>query len=75
MHCLFFKPFIFAFLSVDMEGSHSSPPPTSVSSPNSLHHDERVRLASPASSVANVEVGQDLTSRNEVGHHHDHSFS
>ena len=64
-----FQAFIFAFfLSVDMEGSHSSPPPTSVSSPNSsLHHDERVRLSSPASSNPAVEVGQDLTSRNEVG--------
>ena len=51
--------------SVDMEPTHSSPPPpTSVSSPNSLHHDERVRMSSPASS--SVEVGQDLTSRNEV---------
>ena len=50
-----------------MEPTHSSPPPpTSVSSPNSLHqHDERVRMSSPSSSN-NVEVGQDLTSRNEV---------
>merc|ERR1712226_1415830 len=48
----------------DLEPTHSSPPPTSVSSPNSsLHHDERVRMSSPASS--SVEVGQDLTSRNE----------
>ena len=52
-----------------MEPTHSSPPPpTSVSSPNSLHHDERVRTMqpSPQSSSNNVEVGQDLTSRNEV---------
>lgn len=50
----------------DMEPTHSSPPPpTSVSSPNSLHqHDERVRMSSPSSSN-NVEQGQDLTSRNE----------
>ena len=50
-----------------MEPTHSSPPPpTSVSSPNSLHqHDERVRMSSPSSSN-NVEQGQDLTSRNEV---------
>ena len=54
--------------SVDMEPTHSSPPPTSVSSPTQIHHDERGRpMSSPTSSNNNTgEVGQDLTSRNEV---------